>query len=196
MSWVSLWEYMFYLVLVAATGTMLPIVYAFLKKVKLNKVSQWFGEANSFEEQKERLVVHESRIAGTLVYWKNKAAAHHRLHLARVTWSLVSAVTLPVIVQFYDSGNPWSVAFLTALTIFSGFIVALAHAMKSEEMYRGFRECESDYYDVARQLLDNPTDTPEARKEQVDKFLITAEKIRKAGRKVETSSPPSGLNSA
>ena len=192
--WAILWEYLFYLVILGATITMVPIVLAFLEKVKLNKVPRWFGEADSFEEQKDRLVSHELRIEGTLVYWKNKAAAHHRLHVARVSWSLISAVTLPVIVQFFDKTDPWSIAFLTALTVFSGLIVALAHAMKSEEMFRGFRECESDYYDVARALLDHPGSTPDDRKEQVDNFFKTAERIRKAGRKVETSRPPSGVS--
>jgi len=194
MTWTSLWEYLFYLVLLSAVFTMAPIIMAFLKKVKLNKPPNWFVNSTSFEEQSERLVEHESRIAGTLVYWKNKASAHHYLHTARVIWSLISAVTLPVIVQFYDSANSWSVAFLTALTIFSGFIVALAHALKSEEMFRGFRECESDYYDIARQLLDNPASTPDARKAQVDTFFESVERIRKAGRKVETNRPPSGVS--
>ena len=192
--WAILWEYFFYLIILGAIITMVPIVLAFLKKVKLNKVPRWFGEADSFEEQKDRLVSHELRIEGTLVYWKNKAAAHHRLHVARVSWSLMSAVTLPVIVQFFDKTDPWSIAFLTALTVFSGFIVALSYAMKSEEMFRGFRECESDYYDVARGLLDHSGSTPDDRKEQVDNFFKTVERIRKAGRKVETSRPPSGVS--
>lgn len=193
-SWSSLWEYLFYLQIVGAGITLIPIITAFLRQVKLNKVPNWFGEADSFQEQKDRLIAHELRIEGTLVYWKNLAAAHNRLHNARVFWSLVSAVTLPVIIQFFDRTNSWSVAFVTSLTVFSGFIVALAHAMKSEEIYRGFRECESDYYDIARSLLDNPGSTEIERKSQVDGFLQTVERIRKAGRKVETNRPPSGIN--
>ncbi|MFK5969152.1 MAG: hypothetical protein QM487_03395 [Candidatus Marithrix sp.] len=173
---------------------MFPIILAFLKKVKLNKAPKWFGEADSFEEQKDRLVAHELRIEGTLLFWKNKATAHYYLHIARVSWSLMSAVTLPVIIQFYDKTDSWSVAFLTAFTVFSGFIVALAYAMKSEDMSRGLRECESDYYDVARALLDDPGSTPDERKKQVDNFFETAKRIRQAGRKVETNRPPSGVS--
>ena len=192
--WQYAWQALFALVIVGALVTMIPIIAAFMKQVKLDKARIWFKETEIFEEQQSRLAAHEERILGTLVYWKNKAAAHHRLHSASVIWSLISAVSLPVLVQFYDANDTWSVAFLTAMTVFSGFVVALSHALKSEEMSRGFRECESDYYDCARALLDNPANTVDERNTQVDKFIETVRAIRMAGRKVETNRPPSGLN--
>lgn len=193
-NWADIWILLFGAVIIGAIITILPIILAFLKKVKLHKVAKWFEEADAFEEQKQRLIDHELRMLGTLVYWKNKAASHNRVHTARIIWSLISAVALPVIVQFYDKTNPWSIAFLTVLTVFSGFIVLLEHALKSASMCKGFRQCESDYYDLARALLDFPAQTSEGRKEQVNEFLQKVERIRKAGRKVETGSPPSGLN--
>ena len=193
MSWDDSWQCLFYIVCVGAIGTLVPIVLAFLKNVKLEKPKYWFENATAFEEQQQRLIEHEKRIKGTLVYWKNKAAAHNRLNLAKVIWSLVSAVVLPVVVQLYDQSD-WAQAFLTALTVFTGLVVALAHSLKSEEMHRGFRECESDYYDVARTVLDNPGNTPDSRKKQVDDFFLVVERIRKAGRKVETNRPPSGIS--
>lgn len=192
--WIYSWHFLFSIVIAGSIFTMVPIVRAFLKKVELDKARTWFKQAERFEEQLPRLTDHEDRILGTLIYWKNKASAHHRLHSASVIWSLISAVTLPVLVQFYDKDNSWSVAFLTAMTVFSGFIVALSHALKSEEMARGFRECESDYYDCARSLLDHPAHSEEDRSKQVDEFIGTVQAIRMAGRKVETNRPPSGLD--
>jgi hypothetical protein len=52
------------------------------------------------------------------------------------------------------------VAFWTAI------VVALAQAFKSEELLRGFRLCESDYYDLTRQLLDWPAKDEKAREAQ------------------------------
>lgn len=172
--------------------TILPIIVAFTKKVKLNKTSKWFNEADFLGNQKQRLIDHEIRMEGTLIYWKNKATAHNRLHNARVIWSLISAVILPVLIQFYDNKNLWSIAFMTGLTTWTGFIVALAHGLKSEEMFRGFRECESDYYDIARELLDLKISGSNRIEEKVNQFIKEAENIRKVGRKVETNSPPSG----
>jgi hypothetical protein len=165
---------------------------AFLKKVKIQRAPKWFSDASVFGNQQQRLIDHELRMEGTMVYWKNKAAAHQRMHNARVIWSLLSAVTLPVLVQFFDKQDLWSVAFLTGLTTWTGFIVALAHAMKSEQMYQGFRQCESDYYDLARELLDWPAQNPQDQEKQVNEFLKEVESVRKVGRKVETGSPPSG----
>jgi hypothetical protein len=70
-----------------------------------------------------------------------------------------------------NARNLWANVFMTSLTTWTGFIVSLAQILKSEEMYRGFRQCESDYYDQARELLDFPADTLEAQEQQVSKFI-------------------------
>jgi hypothetical protein len=189
---INLWKIAFILLSLSALVTIVPILLAFLKKVKIQRAPKWFSDASVFGNQQQRLIDHELRMEGTMVYWKNKAAAHQRMHNARVIWSLLSAVTLPVLVQFFDKQDLWSVAFLTGLTTWTGFIVALAHAMKSEQMYQGFRQCESDYYDLARELLDWPAQNPQDQEKQVNEFLKEVESVRKVGRKVETGSPPSG----
>ncbi|GIE95535.1 hypothetical protein [Paractinoplanes rishiriensis] len=101
---------------------------------------------------------HYSRMAGTLRFWKSKAAAYQRLHTARVGWSLVAGAALPVLVQ-----------------------------------YQGLRQQESDFYDCTRDLLDNASDDPKELKKQVDSYIEMVNRIRKVGRRVETSSPPSAL---
>ena len=52
--WADIWVLLFLAVIVGAIVTIVPIVMAFLKKVKLHKVSKWFEEANDFKEQKQR----------------------------------------------------------------------------------------------------------------------------------------------
>ena len=60
--------------------TLAPIVYAFLKQIKLEAPDAWFKQSEAFTDQQARLRDHEGRIQGTLLYWKNKAAAHKRLY--------------------------------------------------------------------------------------------------------------------
>ena len=151
--------------------TLAPVVYAFLKQIKLEAPNAWFKQSEAFTDQQARLRDHEVRIQGTLLYWKNKAAAHKRLHLSRVIWSLVSGVSIPVLIQFYDRQEVWAVVFMTSWTSWTGVIVAFAHTFKSEQQFTGFRQCESDYYDLARTLLDFPEDTKEGREKQVDDFF-------------------------
>ena len=172
-------------------GTIVPVAIAFLKKIKLDKPTTWFDKATVFGAQQQRLLDHEARIQGTLLFWKNKAAAHGRLHSASVLWSLFSAVSLPVLVQLYEKSILWSNVFLTTLTFWTGLIVALAHTFKSEELHRGFRQCESDYYDLTRQLLDHPAKTDQELGAQVDTYLNTIYRVRALGRDVETNSPMS-----
>jgi hypothetical protein len=179
--------------LLGILGTIVPVALAFLKKIKLDKPTSWFDKATVLGAQQQRLLDHEARIQGTLLFWKNKAAAHGRLHSSSVLWSLFSAVSLPVLVQLYEKSLMWSNVFLTTLTFWTGLVVALAHTFKSEELYRGFRQCESDYYDLTRRLLDYPAKTEQELDAQVDAYLETVYRIRALGRDVETNSPMSVL---
>lgn len=188
-----LWQAASLALLLAIMLTIVPLAHAFLRKVKLVRPSSWFDKASAFGSQQQRLLDHEARIQGTLLFWKNKAAAHGRLHTASVLWSLFSAVSLPVLIQFYDKQLVWSNVFLTMLTFWTGVVVALAQAFKSEELYRGFRLCESDYYDLTRQLLDHPAKDEKAREAQVDAYLEKVYRIRDLGRHVETNSPMSAI---
>jgi hypothetical protein len=189
----NLWLYACIVLLIAILGTSAPIVYAFLRKIKLDAPKSWFESADSFAEQKQRLLDHDSRIIGTLIFWKNQAIAHRRLDNARVLWGLFSGVSLPVLIQFFDKSVLWANIFLTILTFWTGLVVSLAYTFKSEELFRGYRQCESDYYDLTRSLLDNPAKTPSEREVQVTEYLKTVAKIRALARDVETSSPPSAI---
>src|SRR5215469_4224075 len=125
---------------ISIAATLAPILFSFLNFAELNDPGDWFDTASQLGHEKARVVTHYSRIRGTLRFWKNKAAAYHRLHLARVLWSLLSAVALPVLIQHFDRTNRWSVLFLTILTTWTGLIVALAYTFKAEEKYQGLRQ--------------------------------------------------------
>lgn len=178
---------------VSIAATIAPIVFSFLNFAGLNDPGDWFDKATNLGNEQQRLAAHYSRIRGTLQFWKNKAAAHHRLHLARVFWSLLSAVILPVLIQLFNRTNGWSVLFMTVLTTWTGLIVALAYSFKSEEKYQGLRQQESDFYDVSRELLDSTFKDNAELTEKVNKYIETVSSIRRTARRVETGSPPSAL---
>ena len=178
---------------ISIAATVAPILFSFLNFADLNDPGYWFDTAPNLDKERERLVGHYSRIRGTLRFWKNKAAAHHRLHLARIFWSLLSAVTLPVLIQRFDRSNGWSVLFMTMLTTWTGLIVALSYTFKSEEKYQGLRQQESDFYDVSRELLDSVSENDPELTQKVDKYFETVRSIRRTARRVETGSPPSAL---
>jgi hypothetical protein len=187
------WQAGVALLVISIAATLSQILFSFLNFADLNNPGDWFDTASQLGSEQARVVAHYSRITGTLRFWKNKAAAYHRLHLARVYWSLLSAVALPVLIQHFDRSNKWSVLFMTILTTWTGLIVALAYTFKAEEKYQGLRQQESDFYDVSRQLLDSivPGDPDLAIK--VNEYIKTVSSIRRTARRVETGSAPSAL---
>ena len=188
---INFWQIGLALLAIGIILTIIPIVAAFMKKVKLDKPKSWFNEANHLGELKERLLANENRIQGTLIYWKNQAAAHKKLHTSNTFWGIISAVSLPVLIQYYEDTNIWSHAFMTILTFWTGILFAISHTFKSEEKYQGFRATESEYYDITRELLDTPIKAESELEKLVNDYFETVEKIRKVARNVETESPPS-----
>lgn len=190
----SLWVAGISSLIIAIVGTSIPIAYGLLNKVDIKKAPVWIENTKNLGDQHERVKEHYGRLKGTLVYWKNEAAAYHALDMARVVWSLISAVALPVLIQYYDQNDAYANAFLTILTTWTGLIVSLAYTLKAEQKYQGMRQQESDYYDIARSLLDNVDPDDERLKEKVDDYIKRVEAIRCTARKVETAAPPSALD--
>lgn len=171
----SVWAAGIASLIVAIIGTSIPIVYALLHKVDVSEAPVWIENTKNLGDQHERVIEHYGRIKGTLVYWKNEAAAYHRLDTARVVWSLISAVALPVLLQYYDQSDALANAFLTILTTWTGLVVSLAYTLKAEQKYQGMRQQESDFYDVARSLLDNAKPNEPQLKEKVDNYITRVE---------------------
>jgi hypothetical protein len=171
--------------------TVIPLLRKFTEKIELSAVQPWFHESDDLGDQKERVINNFERIRGSLVYWKKKAAAFNALDDARVFWSIISSVTLPVLVQVYDSSQLFANVFFTSLTVWTGGLVTYAYTVKAEQKYQGFRAIESDYYDASRDLLDFAKDSPDNLNERVDHYIRTVAKIREMARDVETGRPAS-----
>lgn len=191
MTHVNLWQLGLFALIAGIVLTIIPLIFAFRKRIKLDKPKFWFKEANFFGDQKERLIATEGRIQGTLVYWKNNAAAQRMLYTANIFWGLIAAVSLPVLIQFYEKSDNWSLSFMTVLTFWTGLIFAISHTLKSESKYQGFRATESDFYDITRELLDTPERDKAKLRLLVNEYIETVEKIRKVARRIETGIPPS-----
>lgn len=164
------------------------LLRAVLRKVNLNKAKYWFKDNENLRNEKQRLEEHESRFLGTLIFWKNKAAIHNRLTMSRTYWGITSSIFIPVLIQYYENVKIYANAFMTILSTWVSIITILTFTLKSDEKYRGYRQCESDYYDLARELLDNISPKDDVFKEQVDEFILTASQIRRLGRAIETDS--------
>ena len=179
---------------IAIIGTTVPIIWGFLGYATLHPPGDWFDSSKELTEYRTRLVSHYSRISGTLVYWKTKAAAHQRLYYSQVIWASMSGVTLPVLIQYFEKSSQWPTVFLTILTTWNGILLVLAFTLNSRELYRGFRQQESDFYDESRRLLNKARhDDPELH-DKVEEYINLVASIRRVGRRIETGTPPSAID--
>ena len=179
---------------IAIIGTLIPIISGFMGFATLLPPGDWFDSSEELSEYRSRLVSHYSRITGTLRFWKTKAAAHQRLYYAQIVWASLSGVTLPVLIQYFDNSTGWPTLFLTILTTWNGILLVLAFTLNSRELYRGFRQQESDFYDESRKLLNAARhDDPEL-DEKIEEYIKLVASIRRVGRRVETGTPPSAIN--
>ena len=178
------WFYAIVILHTSIVGNIIPLLWAFFKKIDLNAAGKWFEDVENLGDQQKRLHDSFGRIKGTLVYWKNRAAAYNILNNSRLLWGLISSGLVPVLLQVFDRADTYATVFMVSFTTWSGFIVVLAYSRKAEERYRGFRMVESAYYDLSRHVLDFPQKQPENLRKQVDVYLRQVEHIRDIGRKV------------
>lgn len=179
---------------VGIVSTIIPIIWGFLIFTNLHDPGNWFDTSDELSAFRSRLVSHYSRITGTLKYWKSKASAHNRLYSAQVIWATLSSVVLPVLVQFFDKTTNWPTIFLTILTTWNGVLLALTYILNSRELYRGFRQQESDFYDESRRLLNEAKSDDPNLEEKIEEYIRSVASIRRVGRRVETGTPPSALD--
>ena len=180
---------------VAIVGTTVPVVWGFFGSAALHSSGDWFDSSEELAEFKARLMSNYSRIHGTLIYWKSKAAAHQRLYFAQVLWASLTGVSLPVLIQYFEKSSQWPTLFLTILTTWNGILLVLAYTLNSRELYRGFRQQESDFYDESRRLLNEARQDDPNLPNKVDGYIEMVASIRRVGRRVETGTPPSAIGS-
>lgn len=182
------WSALIYLVIVVIT--FIPVLVALLKKVQLKPGGAGFDLSPHFtNENKELLEQHYSRIKGTLVFWKNQAEKFRYFHNYTLYWSIPISILIPVVTQSLD-GEASSKLFLTIMSTHIAIIIALHRGLRVEKNYKAFRQGESEFYDLRRRFLDNPSDFGENEKEQIVKYFKEAETIRKNIRNAETDNFP------
>jgi hypothetical protein len=178
------WDYAILVYILASILTFLPTLIAILQKVKLNPDGAGYSDSLHFnEEEKSILQQHYSRINGTLGYWKNQAEKYRRFKNYSIVWTIIISILIPVLSQQIGEGNSnW---FLTLISTHGALLLAFHKGFKVDNNYQSFRLAESDFYDLRRELLDNPTKFGSTSKEQIDNFFKRVSLLRKIARQAE-----------
>lgn len=184
------WGLATFLYLITSIITFLPVLSAFLKKVKLNPGGDSFMQSPHFsDENKLILQQHFTRINGTLLFWKNKAEWYKRFHFYTICWTIPISILIPIVTQYVNTDSH-SKLFLTVISVHTAILIAFHRALKVENNYKAFRHGESDFYDIYRRMLDRPKSFGETESEQIENYFIDVEKIRKTVRISETDNLP------
>src|SRR5690348_13494278 len=92
------WSTAMWLYLGAAIATLLPTLHALWVGVRLKPGGESFESAMGFSpEGRAKLSAHYSRLAGTLAFWKSRAAIYTRFHYYCICWTILSAWAVPLI---------------------------------------------------------------------------------------------------
>ncbi|HTE29273.1 MAG TPA: hypothetical protein VK666_02790 [Chryseolinea sp.] len=176
--------------LVVALITFIPTFKALIKKIKLNPGGASFDASPHFSEEGKKLLnQHYSRIQGTLIFWKNEAEKYKFFHYYCILWTIPISILIPIITQLIDQTDS-SKLFLTVISSHAAILIGFHQGLRIEGNYKAFRNGESDFYDVYRQMLDEPKSFGETEDKQIDNYIKEAAIVRKLVRNAEINNFP------
>jgi len=174
------------LYLIFIIGSFWPVAQALAKKVELNPGGASFDDSPHFDDDHKALLKqHYSRIMGTLGYWKNQASLYKSVHHYCLIWTIPSAVIIPVLTPFIETGNA-SKGTVTLISAITAVLFAFHRGLKVEDNLRAYRHGESEFYDLVRRLLDRPESMGEDQQDQLSKYFDDVERVRRFVRNAET----------
>jgi hypothetical protein len=188
----SIWSYFTLGYILIAVFTFFPTLKAILRKIELHPGGESFKNSQNFsEEGKQLLIQHYSRIQGTLIFWKNQAEKYRNFHYYCLCWTIPASITIPVLIQCINADNfDSSKMLVTIISTHTAILLAFHRGFKVDKNFKSFRHGESEFYDLYRRLLDRPFTFGKNEKEQIDKYFIEVETIRKFVRNAETDNMP------
>jgi hypothetical protein len=179
------WDVGLLLYLIAVVLTLIPVLRVFIRGADLYPGGPSFAESTAFSEgAKERLTQNYARMRGTLEFWKSQASRYRALHTYFVVWVTISTVAVPFLAQAISiPSSKWCVSIISA---YAALLLALSRTFRVENNYRAFRQGESEFYDLVRQLLDNPAAFGSSEDEQLRRYFSQVATVRRAVRTAET----------
>lgn len=188
---VTIWQIGIFAYALLAFSTFVPVLVALFRPVRLHPGGPSFDESPHFSAgARVRLQQHFQRLEGTLAFWKNEANKYKAFHYYCILWTIPSSVLVPILAQ--TSGNaPHAKGLLILVSTHTAILVALNQGLKVGQNFRAFRQGESEFYDLYRQLLDCPSAFGKSEDEQLSSYFDRAAQIRKYVRNAETDNTPS-----
>jgi hypothetical protein len=186
----NIWLVCILIYVALATLTFVPTLRAIFRRVQLFDGGASFKDSTYFSEDAvAKLMQHESRIQGTLLFWKNEANKYKQFHYYTLIWTTFSSTLIPILAQAITE-DFFSKLLITIISGHIALLLAFHRAFKVDKNFQAFRQGESEFYDLRRRLLDRPHTLGANEKKQLDTYFEQVEIIRKFVRNAETDNFP------
>ncbi|MFD6351585.1 hypothetical protein [Nocardia tengchongensis] len=176
---------------IAAVGSFVPAANRLFGNTQLKPGGPSFDASPHFSDAaKQQLTQNYERIAGTLMFWKTRAARYEAVHTYLMFWMALAAVAVPILAQNI-SDTAWSKWLVTIVSGHAALLLVMVRSFRVEANYRAFRDGESSFYDLYRKMLDRPEVFGSTEEIQLRVYFEQVELTRKFVRAAEIDNFPS-----
>lgn len=97
---------------------------------------------------------------------------------------------MPFLTQAIDPSAPAAKWLLTAISLHIALILGFHKGLRVAENFRAFRHGESEFYDLYRLMLDQPSKLGATEDEQIENYFTQVAVLRRLIRNAETDNLP------
>ncbi len=186
--------------LLAILLSLMPTIRAYLKpipKVKLVMDETQIKSNKLTPDELEQVQRNFSQMAGALRYWNKQVRQAKFFHYYALIWTTVGTILVPLLLP-YVGNSPFAQLLITLISLHTALLLAFHRLLKPDRTFQGFRQIESGYYDLIRDMLDRPylVEDPEQKMPRIDNYIEKVKRFRLDARRMETQESFPALDTA
>ncbi len=186
--------------LLAVLLSLVPTIRAYLKpipKVKLVMDETQIKSNKLTPDELEQVQRNFSQMAGALRYWNKQVRQAKFFHYYALIWTTVGTILVPLLLP-YVGNSPFAQLLITLISLHTALLLAFHRLLKPDRTFQGFRQIESGYYDLIRDMLDRPylVEDPEKKMPRIDNYIEKVKRFRLDARRMETQESFPALDTA
>jgi len=188
----------FYLLMVLVS--FLPTLRAYMKPIQNVKLTMDADQIKSNKltaDELEQVQRNFAQMAGALRYWNKQVRQAKFFHYYALIWTTVGTILVPLLLP-YVGNSPFAQLLITLISLHTALLLAFHRLLKPDRTFQGFRQIESGYYDLIRDMLDRPylVEDPNKKMPRIDNYIERVKQYRLDARRMETQESFPALDTA
>lgn len=170
--------------------TFLPTLRAYMKNVGDVKLVMSLDQIVSnklTEDELDQVQRNFGHMAGALKYWNKQVRQAKFFHFYALIWTTVGTILVPLLLPYVGQSG-FAQTLITIISLHTALLLAFHRLLKPDRTFQGFRQIESGYYDLIRDMLDRPNLVKDAGVNipLIDQYIEKVKQFRVAARRMET----------